>query len=677
MTTGIRVFHRRNAPSKRRHPARGFSLIEVLVVLVVLLIGILSVLRLFPGGFLTIQRTGELTIGQSLAGQQLDQQKNTESIFESVVALLPDANGAPDTKSVDTSVLPDDLRDLTFDDLQALVPNVALTNKADPYYFSNINRIRHIIGENFRIPIPTSNAGKVFGAVYMVQNGPVYNAFGTDPNDPNQATDSIAVRGAALQRTEQSSVPTLDTPDPTPILQNPSQYAIDYQNLQIAFYPRIGTGKRRFTISYNYYVANGNLVSVRSALNDPTTTILTVNDIPANAAPNGQALPPIWQPIFKTGAAANDTRAAALPQNFTGLVRNSEDVSRAFRLVNSTPVNDYPVNGTPNAPVWSDDPYEYAWYSEQDGGYANVGVLIFNPRGHNEIEQTTSGPRPLSARVDYTSCDNHIIHEDRSMPTKPPYTVKLSLPFILTQGDILADQTAYNGIFRDSKATPDVLVYNVNTGEELGQIAGGVTDALSIPFTVNSQVGSVRFDDAAVANKGLQSATLRFFYRTQKDWGMQVQKAQARYTKADTPATVDYKSFYVGGSANNVGGLHRLYFPPSEAGKTVVLGEYYAVTNKMDSQNKPIIKRFTNEAYQINDNRALFETFNGVTLTFIDLISQHAEADTDAWQWTSDPTGLAVSNVQGSSLKSRVIWRSGDRWRKVDTDTFLLQAQTR
>ena len=45
-------------------------------------------------------------------------------------------------------------------------------NGKDPWYFSNINPIRNVIGETFRVPVPTTNTGVgtngvSYGAIYI------------------------------------------------------------------------------------------------------------------------------------------------------------------------------------------------------------------------------------------------------------------------------------------------------------------------------------------------------------------------------------------------------------------------------------------------------------------------------------------------------------------------------
>lgn len=611
---------------------QGFSLIEILVVLVVLLIGILAVLRLFPGGFLTVQRTGELTNGQSLAQQQMDQQKNLLSVSESIIGLVPDGSG---NLVPDSTIRPDDLRDFTANELFGI----------DPYYYSNVNRLRRVIGETFRIPVPNSNAVGGVGSLYMLQLGPVVNS----------AQDGVQIYGAPLERTEQLSVPTYDRPDPTPILNNEAQYAIDYVNRKIAFYPRVkaGGGSRAFVITYEYYVdpaGNGGKISVRSPA--PAATTFRVPDVnPASL--RGETAKPVWYALFQDEG-GNNPDLLPKPIDFWndprgGVLRGSEDVSRKFV---QKPVA-----------AWTDDPYEYDWYGPGWPRNAHVGILSFNPNGHNHLEVTSTGLRPLTARVDYSIFDNHILREDRSMPDREPYLVKLSVPFVLVSGDLLQDQSKYIGIFGD--ASPDLLCYNANTGEKISQLADGVSSG-DLAMTLDSRTGVVRFSSNVKDISQFRSASLRLFYRTQKEWGMQVQKASAHYVPTRTAAAVDYRSYYVGGSSAADGGQPtRIYFAPCDAGKTVVLGQYHAV----DSQSK--VHRFTNEAYLINDNAALFENLNGTELTWIDIKQQHSEAGTEGWKWDPAQTGFAVRNVQGGSLKSRVVWRSSDRWRKVDNDTFL------
>src|SRR5205085_9694371 len=81
--------------SARRPFARdGISLIEVLVVLVLLLVGILSVIRLFPGGFLANRRSEEQTLASRLSKQEMDRFANSVSnLMDGIVPVIPVAAG--------------------------------------------------------------------------------------------------------------------------------------------------------------------------------------------------------------------------------------------------------------------------------------------------------------------------------------------------------------------------------------------------------------------------------------------------------------------------------------------------------------------------------------------------------------------------------------------------------
>jgi prepilin-type N-terminal cleavage/methylation domain-containing protein len=659
MTTTIARSRRGRAHGLRS----GFSLIEILVVLVILLIGILTILRLFPGGFLTIRRTGEITAAEALANQMLASMKEAQGLPDSIIAVVPDGAGG---YIPDLTARPDDLSDNN--------PN------APDWYLSNVNRFRRVLGETFRIPVPTANnVTGGFGATYVLQFGPVFNRFTGGTSDPE---DAIDVRGAAMERVEANSERTFEQPENIPNLRE-GQYAIDYARRRIAFYPRVfdsarAVGFRTFSLRYEYQaLVSGNIV-VRSAL----TGSIRVPDVPL--VNQYQRPAPIWQPIFNdandpingthplrnlgTPAPANIYYGTAANPTNT-ILPQSEDISRAFRLLTPTPVA---TSGA--TPQWSDDPYEYVWYSQQivDASSrnvnANIGTLLFNPRGYSATIGTPSGPQPFTARVDYLIFDNHIIRDEKQTPSSAPYTVRLSLN----------DQTEYNGMFRgyqlptDVGLTPEVLVINANTGQTLAQIVANSCTQYggSDIFTLDAKNGVLRFNQQFIEDNNLRNATFKIFYRTANDWGMQVLKSHNRYIPSDVPSTtdpgnggrpLDYRSYYVGGTQAGVGLPTRIYFPITESGKTVVLGDYYAQTANG-------VEHHTNETYKINEDPAQYENLNNIPLTWIDVQRNHPNITA----LTAARTGRAVNNVHGGSVKARVVWRnSSNRWRRVDSETFI------
>ena len=668
-------------PGVTNYRNRGFSLVEIMVVLVILLIGILAVVRIFPPGFLSIAKTAEMTVADALNRQQLDAQKRANNQMEAIYAT--DWNN-----NVLSTVLPSDISDV----------NASTLLGADPFYFSNVDKIRNIMGESFRVPVPTSNTGLGYGAIYPLQFGPVENSF-------SGSTDKILVYGTGLQRTAQSAVKTPGNPTGTAVLRNESEYAIDYDNMVIAFQPRLINASRpvayrQFTVSYDYYYLNTttNTIGIQFQPNmyDPTDSISTIITVP-DVAPTvtGTVPPPVWQPIFAGSYSPDPVVAAgytgmALPSappiylngfppatnaSFTyGIVRDSEEVSRKFRLA---------LTGTTveagGVPTWSSqDPYEYAWYSQQNpANTANPGILIFNPSGHNQVQVASGVAQPLSARVDYRIFDNHVIRDDRNIPASAPYIVTLSVPFLKLGGDVLDNQNPlnnfnsalnpYNGLYRDPlNPTPDVIIYNASTGVQVGTWTnlatppgiGVLTKDATDTVPVDQKTGVLTLNQAQVESNNLQSAPLRVMYRAQRDWGMQIQKATAHYREATAPTFVDFRHYYIGDGTT--GGATRIYFAPCDAGKTVEIGEFYSTTS-----STPI----RNQSFQITEDPTQFDTTVSPPLPYIDVTSITGGAGFSAVQ-----TGRRVNNVQGISIKARVVWEDSLRWRHVDNDSVLIQA---
>ena len=632
--------------SGRRRGAAGFSLIEILVALGVLVIGVLGILRIFPYGFLSIQRTNEQTHASALANQLLETEKNSASVPESIVAMSTDGLG-----TISSNILPDDLNPLDN-------------------YGSDVNKIRYVMGETFRIPtafgspVALGGTNPAYGAVYIAQFGPIYYNP-TDATDPTKSDpQNPKVTGTPMQRLEQSSIQRTGEPSSTPPLTSAGQYAIDYDNLKIAFYPRIGTGSRKFQFNYSYYTtATGETPTVQIAM----LTII-VNDLDPKT-PNEQIVP-IWQLIFDTTAPNNNPAPMDIDPKL-GIVRESEDVSRAFALLNAVPAETSGV-----APSWSDDPYEYVLYTANAAQYANVGVFLFNPRGHNETTATATGTQPLSARISYQIYDNHIIRDQRSIPSAPPYDARLSLPYVSINDDVQLDQTKFSGLF-GAATDPAILVYNANSGGLITKGAGECTPGTAVNpdnFTLDAKTGVVHFDQSFIETNKLQNTTFRFYYHTQKNYGIQLQKANAHYRPADSQATANtiYNNYYVGPNAT------RIYFAPCELGKTVSLGILNYVDKAGNNQHS------SGETYQIINT--------GSTQPYIDITARHTDAASFA-DPTKDPTKglIPVENVTGVSMKARVIWLRSVQvtpnanppvapvyhWRKVDNDTILLPSATR
>jgi hypothetical protein len=138
-----------------------------------------------------------------------------------------------------------------------------------------------------------------------------------------------------------------------------------------------------------------------------------------------------------------------------------------------------------------------------------------------------------------------------------------------------------------------------------------------------------------------------------------VQKAANRYYLAQNRAGMTYDSCWydLRGNLYEARGQsvsRRLYFNRSEAGKTMLLREYWYVDTNGNTQ------RGTNGVFRISE-----VPDNG--LVYIDLREVHP----NAVRWDPSVTGQAIRGVQGLSVKVRVTHEPPGRRTRTDFDMLL------
>lgn len=625
----------------------GTSLIEVLAAIVILLVGILSVVRLFPPGFLINQRSAEATAASRLAAAEVDRFTNgAANLMEDIVPGFPDLTTG--SFVFDQDATPDDLGTWT-----------SAPSGVDPYYVSDVNRMRRVIGETVRVPIPSplgtigsgSSTGER-GSVYMLSLGPavmVSDGAGRFLNVTVYGSPMIARR-------------YLDSTDPDSInrLRGLSEYAIDYGDnqdggntvTQIGFYP--ASYSRTFRMVYDYYDTSTGQVATK------TRDFPDVNDTRFPLEGSKRVIPAGY-----TGWVSLDA-----PTYDPYIIADSEIVSRQFKQL--ARADSWGYQQSPSV----SDPYEFKVLSDNTGTFANTGVVAFNPLGRDYTEVTSGGTVPLTARIDYDVLDWRIIHEDRAMPASGPYQVHMTLKNIKKIGDMEEDQTRYPGMFR-SAGGPDMLVCNVATGQTIP----------SANYTVDYKQGIVTFTDSFGAANA--ATNFRFFYKAQGEWALQVQKACSAYRRSGAQS-ISWDEFFLGYrySSELARDVPCVYFSLCDAGKTVSVREASYLT----SANGPFqLKTVRNLTLRINSDPANFVTVGSRRLTYADLATRDQYSDALYWpfkdgthntQW-SYPVRPVVG-MQGISFRARVVWSNGTevqrtsagnvavpRWRKVDVDTVL------
>ncbi|HOP79088.1 MAG TPA: hypothetical protein PLZ21_00835 [Armatimonadota bacterium] len=181
---------------KQLRSNRGTSIVEVLVVMVVLLVGIMTVIRLFPYGFKSVRHAENMTFASRLAQYEIERWKNNPANLPE--GTLPISN--PDTGDP-----------IVLDNLSPVPP---LDDE-------KVSSFRRIIGETTRIPFGGWSNQPVNGSFYTLAFAPI------DERAP------LAIRGSDLSRRIFDSDNT-NGPQPWNILRS-YQYAIDYDSRKICF----------------------------------------------------------------------------------------------------------------------------------------------------------------------------------------------------------------------------------------------------------------------------------------------------------------------------------------------------------------------------------------------------------------------------------------------------------
>jgi Tfp pilus assembly protein PilV len=178
--------------SRRAMVQRGASLIEVMVILVILLIGLGTIIRIFPIGLSTLRTTETRTLAVQLANQQAEQLKaDAQNLPQGVLLAYFDGNGNRVFDATEDS-----------DSLAPYKPNATINSNAavNPYY-TDVNKYRFIDGEVVKVPPPVITDDFGNASIYLVKFGPIFMsaAAGSSAAIAADAIDYLRVYSAPLQ----------------------------------------------------------------------------------------------------------------------------------------------------------------------------------------------------------------------------------------------------------------------------------------------------------------------------------------------------------------------------------------------------------------------------------------------------------------------------------------------
>ena len=616
---------------------KGTTLVEILVVMLILLVGIMIVIQMFPVGFRVVRAAESQTIATKLAQAEMERWKNMPGNLPDGILPIAVDPAAP----ANNNILNDQHPGPPFHGIEP--------DGAGGFTIGNVLNFRYVRNEAATLPVGSyfsTGGGAVYGSRYVLAFSPI-EAF-TDPANTNLYI-GLSVKSGDLQRRRG------DSDSPPPYLRA-GRYAIDYTvggAGGAVFYVALPDTNpaHAYCISYSYWI------------NNPTsgdTQYLSRTDQPITPTTDGS-----WIEV-----------PAGVPAGYAvdEIEPNSDSCARMFRNVQAT-------NG--GVSFWSDDPYEYALAD------AVMGVLAFNPKARNMSEYTARGVRAITARIDYRIYDPRIIREDRVVPAPNEDTdadgtldhtaVKLALKFILDAGnpDVIGDgdqtdnpdEPTFEGLVRqrlgmlvtdpgDLWVKDSMLIIDLQTGLRVSM--NGVT--------IDFKAGVVHLPPTAdlidfggnpltgTTGVTLAGRHLRFFYRADGDWSVQCHKAYSNYSREYGTPHLDYSHFRLLAPATD--GLNKLLFAMCDSGKNVTVDYTF-----IDSAGNP--HKVVGKNYQISDQFTVDET-TGQHCPFIIL---------------DVPVGAIIESgsrvvVVGSSFRARVIWRDGTHWRFVDMDTNLTRSSS-
>jgi len=599
----------------------GASLVEVLVVIGILAIAILAFIRLYPSGFLALKRSGQSDAATRYAQQELERLKTrADNLPRAIVPIRYVREGDTPALIVDASVSPDDLSQQP--DLPRGVPAL---------YASGVNRFRRIVGERVPLGLPGPTLGRrdqlTEGIVYTTLFAPI--AQRPTVGAGNNYRDYLVVTGAPMRRLILNS----DFQQPNIRL---FEYGIDYDAAKVLLRP-LRYAPIAYQVEYSFaYVAPSGRVETRFV-----SVIIELDPTDPNA--------PI--PVWRDLPLPDGSPVSSFP-GFLGIAPFSDTAARVFSEL-------------PLGAQWSsENPYQYQVLNPF------TGTILINPLASGYYERYWRGTRPLEAYVSYYVHDWTIMREEFTVPSSG--RIRLAFSDLKQYDDLLDDQTQYRGLGlgRDVANEPvraDLIIVDMLTGRAAyfrqgrqlpnSELASELR-AQTLPnlnATIDYATGNLQ-----IGNPQMQGRKIRVFYKVHENWAISVQKAANRYFLAQNPVGMGYDSCwydYTGQTTDQA--RRRLYFTRSEAGKTILLREYwYDVDDDPDNGNT---QRGTNGVFRIS------ETPDDTGLVYIDLRDVHP----NAVRWDPSVTGQAVRGVQGLSVKVRVTHEPPGRRTRTDFDILL------
>ncbi len=666
--------------TRRQRARRGVSLIEVLVVLVILVTGILTIIRLFPSGFFSIQSTGNAALADSLGAAAIDL-------------------GAQSASSLPDAILPDDLNPAAYSDNlgNALNPAIASAySNYDPNDPNNLENARVVTNET--VAVPTAVNGQ---SVYVVKYGPVL--MPADPaqtaaqfpsyftvNSPNWA--GLSGNSAPAAIAQGGTIPPVDIPQDT-LVPGREQFMVDLVNQRIAVPYAPYTLTNNTTTPPTYMSFDQRMIVVITGsdgkmytqyLNVPQGTLRdgTNPDAPKDTN-NPQGYLPDTASNYQ-GGWFDPTKAdsTATPPTFD--YGDSANVAAPHQVLPSgvtwvsvalyRPYNGLALNMTNGTAIpFSNDPYEFKLIAANIGATnalsANPGAIGFNPKA-----AVGSGTQARQVKISYIVSSWSILREDHDVPaltgTGSTFVVRTAVPNLKLAGSANPDNSINPGL---AGSNYSLIILDLDTGKIIAP--GGTPDPTNPDSPLNNEdlngtkndpslinigyaLGRLTFGSDAFGDNSNNSPTIgagtapahriRIFYTADLDWTVAVQKPASYFMQVSTLSTPSETTPLAANRFVYDPSVPCIYVARCNAGKTLEVDGTYTPAGGTP------------------------QTFSQTIAAGLVLVSLNAP-DVQVPLPSAVPPGTAVtfSAVRGLSARAVVAWKERNQYKVHSVDAVL------
>ena len=571
------------------------------MVIVVFLVGVLALVQIFPPGLSALRTSSASLLATSLAEAEVERLAGSSGQLPDYIGtvrfrMTPGGleavlDGTVATRNLMPPKDPDPAPGRLNQAGQIVLAGGPL---GDWQLVGASNRINRVIGESHKVPAPRA-VGAQFGCLVNLNFGPIYYYL----QPAGVGAGFLQVYGNEMARRAGDRLSSSPVPATFGVPREWEFYFVD-RDLTGASGPT-----QPFPGQDQVWVGPSNAKELRVAMTfayaSPGGTqqfemVLSVQLNPAAPPTYAAIVDNYWVISLPELAGQPDIHGRTLynPANVLGVYRDSVRVQRLYQEVPITAAFN-PLN-----------PFQYKAIN------GSFGTILVNPAAFDFEVRTGRGQRvPLLATADYTVLDWRILRDEMRLPSAPG-DLKLVMGGIKALGVTGPDGRDTTGIGVVGPAlggagalevrVDDFVLMDVKTG---AIILGNMADATHAQngYSVNKRTGYLQLRDIDPGTPGVQVGVayatgdplapwtavvedvaghaVRALYMAVGEWSVQVYKAASRYRVTDVVAAngLQVAECYVGGSrlggAGPVGAATRLYFPMSDLGQRVVVGEIW------------------------------------------------------------------------------------------------------